>query len=155
MRNSLKIDQIDYAIIQALQQDSRKPYTEIAKNLSIAESTVRNRVSRLLADNTLRLGATFDFIKLGFNASAFMSIRVQADQFDEVAEALKTIPEVSYLLAVTGEFDLMAELTCRDHEHLMDTIKKIRGISAIINTATQTILHVYKELLPSLATGKT
>ena len=150
MRNSSNIDQVDFSIIRALQQDSRKPYTDIAKSLGIAESTVRYRVSRLLAENTLRLGATFDFIKLGFNASAFMSIRVQANSFDEVAESLKTIPEVSYLLATSGDFDLLAELTCRDREHLMHTIKQIRNINAIVTTSTQMILQVYKELLPSL-----
>ena len=54
------MDKLDIAIIQALQEDARKPYTDIAKTLNVAESTVRNRVARLLDDDTLRLRATFD-----------------------------------------------------------------------------------------------
>ncbi|MEM9656235.1 MAG: Lrp/AsnC family transcriptional regulator [Actinomycetota bacterium] len=147
---ALQVDELDHEIIRALQEDSRLPFTEIAKRLGVVEGTVRNRVSRLVADGTLRLGATFDFAKLGFNSSAFLSIRVRGDRFDQVAEALKEIPEVSYLLVVTGDYDLMAELTCRDSDHLMATTRKIRGLPDVAATTTQTILHVYKELLPTL-----
>jgi len=146
------MDQLDIAIIQALQVDARKPYTDIAKSLGVAESTVRNRVSRLLADDTLRLRATFDYLKLGFNASAFMHITVQPGSDETVAARLKTIPEVSYLMAITGDADLLVELTCRNHSHLMAVItQQIRTIPGIAHTATNMILHVYKELLPSLS----
>ncbi|MEM7347154.1 MAG: Lrp/AsnC family transcriptional regulator [Chloroflexota bacterium] len=148
------MDQLDISIIQALQDDARKPYTDIAKNLGVAESTIRNRVSRLLADDTLRLRATFDYFKLGFNASAFVNITVQPGTIEAVAEQLKAIPEVSYLLAVTGDADLMVELTCRNQSHLMELIThQIRTISGITHTSTTMILKVYKELLPSLQTN--
>ncbi len=145
------MDQLDIAIIRALQIDARKPYTDIAKELDVAESTIRNRVSRLLADDTLRLRATFDYFKLGFNASAFIHITVQPGTDEDVADQLKQIPEVSYLMAVAGEADLLAELTCRNQAHLMDVvISQIRTIPGIIKTDTQMIMRVYKELLPSL-----
>ena len=41
------MDKLDISIMQELQEDARKPYTDIAKILGVAESTVRNRVSRL------------------------------------------------------------------------------------------------------------
>ena len=150
IKNGQGLDTLDVSIIRALQSDARKPFTDIAKSLGVAESTVRNRVSRLKADGTLRLGATFDFMRLGFNASAFMTICVQPGTIDNVAARLETIAEVSYLLAITGNADLMVELTCRDHIHLKDTVKAIRKIDGITRSSTQMILHVYKELLPSL-----
>lgn len=145
------MDKLDIAIIQALQEDARKPYTDIAKVLNVSESTVRNRVTRLLDDDTLRLRATFDYMKLGFNASAFLNVVVQPGSLDTVATQLKAIPEVSYLLAITGTPDLLAELTCRDHQHLMDVItQKIHIIPGIVSTSTSIILKVYKELLPNI-----
>ena len=146
------MDQLDISIIQALQEDARKPYTDIAKTLGVAESTIRNRVSRLLVDNTLRLRATFDYLKLGFNASAFVNITVQPGSVDQVAAELCTVPEVSYLVAISGEADLMVELMCRNHQHLMDLItKQIHQIPGVTNTSTTMILRVYKELLPNLS----
>lgn len=148
------MDKLDIAIIQALQEDARKAYTDIAKVLNVSESTVRNRVARLLEDDTLRLRATFDYIKLGFNASAFLNVIVQPGHLDAVATQLKAIPEVSYLLAITGTPDLLAELTCRDHQHLMDVItKQIHEIPGIVSTSTSIILKVYKELLPNISAG--
>jgi len=147
----IHLDQLDMAIIQALQDDARKPYTDIAKTLGIAESTVRNRVSRLLADDTLRLRATFDYFKMGFGAPAFVHISVQPGTIEAVAAELANIPEVSYLVAVTGEADLMVELMCRNHNHLMDLMNEhIHKIPSITSTSTTMILRIYKELLPSL-----
>lgn len=149
------MDQLDISIIQALQEDARKSYTEIAKLLNVAEGTVRNRVSRLLADDTLRLRATFDYLKVGFDASAVMTISVQPGMLDEVANELKAINEVSYLMAITGDADLLVELTCRHNRHLLDVISnKIGKISGVTDTSTSMVLQVYKELLPSLSSLK-
>ena len=146
------MDQLDISIIQALQEDARKSYTDIAKLLNVAEGTVRNRVSRLLADDTLRLRATFDYLKVGFDASAVMTISVQPGMLDKVAKALQVINEVSYLMAITGDADLLVELTCRDNKHLLDVISnKIGKIPGITDTSTNMVLQVYKELLPSLS----
>ena len=146
-----QLDQLDIAIIQALQEDARKPYTDIAKALGVAESTVRNRVSRLLADDTLRLRATFDYLKLGFEAPAFVYLTVQPGHIDAVAAELMALPEASYLVAITGEADLMVELMCRSHSHLMALLtERICKIPGVTHTATTMILRTYKELLPSL-----
>jgi Lrp/AsnC family transcriptional regulator for asnA, asnC and gidA len=145
------MDHLDIAIIQTLQDDARKPYTDIAKTLGVAESTIRNRVARLLADDTLRLRATFDYLKLGFGAPAFLNITVQPGFIDDVAAALIAIPEVSYLVATSGEAHLMVELMCRNHHHLMDLVsQQICKIPGVTHTAITMILRTYKELLPSL-----
>jgi Lrp/AsnC family transcriptional regulator for asnA, asnC and gidA len=38
------LDQLDRKIINELQTDGRRPYTEIAKRLGVSEATVRKRV---------------------------------------------------------------------------------------------------------------
>ena len=145
------MDKLDVAIVRQLQEDARKPFTEIALLLSVAEGTVRNRVSRLLEDGILQLNGTFDPHKVGFDAPTLINVTVQAGQLERVAAELALIPEVSYLVAVTGNSDLMVELMCRDHQHLLSLVsEKIHQISGIISTNTSMILRVYKELLPPL-----
>ena len=45
-------DQLDLKIIDALAEDGRRPFTDVARDLAVAEATVRARVGRLQ-----RLGA--------------------------------------------------------------------------------------------------
>ena len=42
-----QVDDTDVAIITALQEDGRRPFTEIARSLELSEGTVRQRVGRL------------------------------------------------------------------------------------------------------------
>jgi Lrp/AsnC family transcriptional regulator for asnA, asnC and gidA len=145
------MDHLDAGIIQALQDDARKPFTEIAKHIGVTEGTVRNRVSRLLSDDTLRLRGTVDPLKAGFKAPAFIQISVQPGLLDEVAAKLGAINEVSYIVATTGDHDLLIEILCRDTAHLMSLISdKIHKIAGITHTSTSMILRIYKELMPTL-----
>ena len=47
-----KLDELDRDIIRALQQDGRRSNVEIARDLGVAESTVRKRLERLLEEQT-------------------------------------------------------------------------------------------------------
>ena len=146
------MDQLDIAIIEFLQDDARMPFTDIAKSLGIVEGTVRNRVAKLLDSQVLRLNATIDPHRAGFNSPAFIFVTVKPGSLEQVAEQLASIPEVSYLVAVTGETDLLAEIMCANSEHLMNVlIEHIHTIEDITHTRTSTILRVYKEQLPSLS----
>ena len=55
--------------------------------------------------------------RFGYDAPALVAIAVQPPFLDEAAAAIADIPEVSYLIMVSGEYDLMVELFCRDREH--------------------------------------
>lgn len=146
------MDQLDIAIIEFLQKDARMPLTDIANALGVVEGTVRNRVGKLLDSQILRLNGTIDPHRAGFNSPAFIFISVKPGSLEAVAEKLAAIPEVSYLVAITGEADLLVEVMCADSEHLMNVlIQDIHTIEDITDTRTSTILRVYKELLPSLS----
>lgn len=146
------MDQLDIAIIECLQEDARMPFTDIAKALGVVEGTVRNRVSKLLDSQILRLNGTIDPHRAGFNSPAFIFVSVKPGSLEKVAEELSAISEVSYLVAITGEADLLVELMCSNSDHLMNVLmEKIHNIPDITNTRTSMILRVYKELLPNLS----
>ena len=146
------MDQLDIAIIEFLQKDARMPLTDIAKELGVVEGTIRNRVAKLLDSQILRLNGTIDPHRAGFNAPAFVFLSVKPGSLDLVAQELAAIPEVSYLVAITGESDLLVEVMCANSEHLLKVlVEQIHTIEDITGTRTSTILRVYKELLPSLS----
>jgi Lrp/AsnC family transcriptional regulator for asnA, asnC and gidA len=52
-----KIDDLDRNIILELQEDARRSYKEIAMKFKVAESTISNRVNRMLENDILKLQA--------------------------------------------------------------------------------------------------
>jgi Lrp/AsnC family transcriptional regulator for asnA, asnC and gidA len=139
------LDRIDRAIIQMLQQDGRTPYTEIAKALKISEGTVRNRVARLLDEQTIQIVALIDPYRLGFDAAAIIGVSVEPPLIEAAAEQIARFPEVSYLVLVSGMFDLIVEALCRDREHLAQFLSKsLHQVPGVKSTQTFVILRTYK-----------
>jgi len=139
------MDQIDLDIISRLQSDGRIPFTDIAKALDISEGTVRNRVARLIQDRILQIVGMVDPNRLGFDAPAVISVSVQPPLLEKVANTISKFPEVSYLIMVSGEFDLLVEVLCRDREHLASFLnEKILRVPGVTNTQTSMILRTYK-----------
>ncbi|MBK8432538.1 MAG: Lrp/AsnC family transcriptional regulator [Chloroflexi bacterium] len=150
------MDELDFGILTQLQADGRRPFTEIAKELSVAEGTIRNRVAKMMADDTLQIIGHVDPHRVGFGAPALVSISVQPGKVEEVASAVQTFPELSYLLLVAGEYDLLLEVMCRDREHLRELITtRLHGLEGVTNTHTTLILHTYKVVQPDLNLVKT
>jgi Lrp/AsnC family transcriptional regulator for asnA, asnC and gidA len=139
------MDQIDRDIISYLQSDGRIPFTDIAKALDVSEGTVRNRVARLIEDRVLQIVGMVDPYRLGFDAPAIIHISVQPPLLERVATAISKFPEVSYLIMISGDFDLLVEVMCRDREHLANFLnEKILRVPGITNTQTSMILRTYK-----------
>ncbi|UCD99634.1 MAG: Lrp/AsnC family transcriptional regulator [Chloroflexota bacterium] len=139
------MDQIDLDIISSLQSDGRKPFTDIAKELDISEGTVRNRVARLVEERVLQIIGMVDPYRLGFDAPAIISVSVQPPLLESVANTIAKFPEVSYLIMVSGEFDLLVEVLCKDRDHLANFLnEKLLHVPGIVNSETSMILHTYK-----------
>lgn len=136
---------MDRAIVEHLQRDGRKPYTEIAQDLEVSEGTVRNRVARLVADQVLHIVGMVDPYHLGMDAPALIGVTLQADDWDPAIEVIANFKEVSYLVLVSGELDLFVEVMCRDRGHLAEFLNaKLRRVPGVVRTQTFTILRTHK-----------
>ncbi len=141
----MPLDQIDHQIIRLLQEDGRTPYTEIAKQLKISEGTVRNRIARLTESQTIQIVALIDPYRLGFDAAAIIGVSVEPPRIEAAAEQIARFPEVSYLVLVSGMFDLIVEALCRDREHLATFLSQsLHQVPGVTSTQTFVILRTYK-----------
>lgn len=139
------MDTLDLAIVEQLQLDGRKPYTEVAQALGVSEGTVRNRVSRLLEEQVLQIVAMVDPHNLGRDAPALIGVTLQPGDWDPAIGTIANFEEVSYLVLVSGEFDLLIEVMCRDRDHLAEFLNaKLRRVPGVVHTKTFTILRTYK-----------
>ena len=136
-----RLDETDRAIIGLLQHDGRLPYREIARQLGIAEGTVRLRANRLTRSGALTVVAIADPFRLGYRVLAFSLLNVLPDRQQAVIDALVSWDEVTYISSCTGRADLYAQLVCRDHDHLWELLyERMPAVGGI--TASETFMEL-------------
>jgi Lrp/AsnC family transcriptional regulator for asnA, asnC and gidA len=139
------MDDIDRSILAFLQKDGRTRFTVIAKELGVTEGTVRNRVAKLQEKHVLQIIGMIDPLRSGFDAPAIIGVSVQPPMLEVAAAEIADWPEVSYLIMVSGEYDLMVEVLCRDRDHLASFLReKLQQAPGVQRTQTFMILHTYK-----------
>jgi DNA-binding Lrp family transcriptional regulator len=131
-----ELDAVDRVLINELQNDGRASFRDIGQRLGVSERTVSTRFARLAEEDVVSVIAVGNPHALGFEGLAWLGIVLDdVADVDEVALALARIPQVSYLVTVSGRFDLMGELVCRDRDHLIatlnDRIGSIDGIESV------------------------
>lgn len=144
--NRNAIDEIDQHIIEALQQDGRRPFTKIAADLGISEASVRQRVANLINNQVMQIVAVTNPIKLGFSLASMIGIRVSGERLLEVAQEIAAFDEVIYLIICTGRFDMLAEVVCRDNDHLLSFLtEKLYKVPGVVQAETYMYLRVCKD----------
>lgn len=139
------LNEIDRKIIAYLQYDGRMPYTTIASQLNITETTVRRRVKKLIERGKLQIVAVVKPRDLGLDEAAMIGISVKANRITAVADEIARLPEVTYLFQAAGEFDLYAEVYCRDREHFVTFLNdQLQQIPDIERTHSIFILKMHK-----------
>ena len=139
------MDELDRFILNALQEDGRTPFTQIAKQAGVSETTIRSRYRNLVDEGIVRTVAIVDPYTLGFEAPVIIGVSVEPGRVDEVATQVVELPEVSYLVMTLGGFDLVIEAFCRDLHHLTEFLEnRLRLIPAVRNTEALMIARSYK-----------
>lgn len=136
------IDEIDQRIIEALQQDGRRPFTKIAADLGISEASVRQRVSHLINTHVIQIVAVTNPVKLGFSMASMIGIRVAGERLLEAAQEIAEFDEVIYLILCTGRFDLLAEVVCRDNDHFLQFLTENSIKYPVSNLPKHTLICV-------------
>ena len=144
-KSPVVLDDIDKAIIRELQLDGRTPYAKLGPAVGLSQAAVRQRVQRLIENGVMQVVAVTDPLMLGFNLEAMIGVEVDGD-LRAVASKLAEFANVDYVVVVTGRFDLVLEVVCRDHEELLHIINDvIRAIPGVRATETFTYLHLEKQ----------
>jgi Lrp/AsnC family transcriptional regulator for asnA, asnC and gidA len=139
------VDALDKQIIEQLQEDGRRTFVTIGKSVGLSEAAVRVRVRRLQDAGVLQIVAVTDPVQLGYTRLALIGIRTTGD-LGATADELSAFDEIDYLVIAAGSFDLMAELICRDDEHLLAMLHKIRAVKGVTAAEAFVYLHIAKEI---------
>ncbi len=139
------LDDVSKAIIALLQQDGRRSYADIGKQVGLSEAAVRQRVQRLTESGVMQIVAVTDPLQLGFRRQAMIGVRVAGD-VRPVADALAGIDAVDYVVMTAGAHDLLAEVVCEDDEALIELLHgRIRTLPGVTSTETYVYLGLRKQ----------
>jgi Lrp/AsnC family transcriptional regulator for asnA, asnC and gidA len=148
MSNSVKatsLDDVSKAIVEQLQTDGRKSYSDIGRAVELSEAAVRQRVQKLIESGVMQIVAVTDPMTLGFNRQAMIGIRTSGDA-RIVADRLSAIKSVEYVVLTAGSFDIMVEVVCRDDDGLLELLNgTIRMIPGVVDTEVFTYLQLKKQ----------
>ena len=140
-------DEIDLQIIDALQNDGRVAFAQIAEQLNVSPGMIRLRYNRLAEQGYLKVVAITNPLRMGFKTMAMIGIRADGSKLLDVAEKIAQLDEVIYLVISSGRFDLFAEVVCRDHEDLLRFItEKLSTIDGVRESESFLNLKIIKEV---------
>lgn len=128
-----ELDSKSKAIIEALQQDGRRSYAEIGREVGLSEAAVRQRAAKLTAAGVMQIVAVTSPMQLGFNRQAMIGVRVNSD-ITGTAEALSKLPQVNYTVVTAGVYDILIEVVCADDDELMETLQQLRSFETVEST---------------------
>ena len=141
------LDPIDQYILDALRKDGREAFSQIAEQLKVSPGMIRQRYNRLVETGVLKVVAITNPIQRGYKTMAMIGIRTDGQRMLQVAEQIAALQEVVYLIVVSGHYDLMAEVFCRDHEDLLRFLtEKLSVIEGVRETESFMHLKIIKEV---------
>ena len=138
-----KLDEIDYTVLDLLIDNSRIPYTDIAKKLLISAGTVHVRIKKMedagiISGSSLKL----DYKKLGYTFIAYIGIFLEKTHLtNEVLEKLNSIPFVTVAHITTGRFNIYCKIRSKNTNHAKEIIFMIDDIDGVSRTETMISLE--------------
>ena len=134
-------DELDQKIIAILQQNARTPISEIAKQINRSRTAVQARLHKLEAKGVI-LGYRVELASTQKASAALVTVYMH-DRLESysVVEALKRFPEVSRCHRISGDADLLVELSQTSHERIQYICKQLWDHENVRLTETVFILE--------------
>jgi Lrp/AsnC family transcriptional regulator, regulator for asnA, asnC and gidA len=106
----LDLDALDRRIIAHLQDNGRRSNAAIARGVGVTETTIRNRIERLVSNGFIRITAAIDPRRTPYQVDALIWMRLdRGRKVTKAAERLAELPNVVYAAYTSGRYDLLIE----------------------------------------------
>lgn len=115
------ISSIDRMILAILQQDARRSFSDIASELGVSRTTIKDRMDRLqdigvIKRFTIEISEPDDLNAQG--VGAFFHIKLKRAVCKIVSESIKGWPELCGCWSIAGGTDMTLQVYCTSNDHL-------------------------------------
>ncbi|MFI5980801.1 Lrp/AsnC family transcriptional regulator [Streptomyces sp. NPDC098789] len=125
-------DATDWRILEALQQDGRASFAELARAVSMSPSAVTERVRRLEEAGVITgYTAVVAPEKLGKSIMALVRLRYPHGNYKPFHALLESTPEILEAHHVTGDDCFVLKVVTRSMAHLEEITGKIAGLGSV------------------------
>lgn len=139
MAEHLQLDNLDRGILNALLDNARTAYAELAKQFNVSPGTIHVRVEKMKQAGII-LGTRVDIDprQLGFDVCCFIGIILKsARDYPAALSKLDALAEVVEAWYTTGHYSIFIKVMCRSIDALQQVlINKIQTIDEIQSTET-------------------
>lgn len=140
------MEELELKIIRALNQNSRKSFREIAKEIGTSAPVVINKVKRLEEEGAIKgYIPVLDPEYFGFTLMAVVALRISHGKLIEAQEKIAEDPRVLAIYDVTGDWDSIVIAHFKGREDLNKFIKTILAQKYVDRTVTHIVLNVVKD----------
>ncbi len=116
----MKIDQIDFKIMQLLRENGRTHNKQIAQSLGLSEGTIGNRINKLLNNDLLKITGLVNPSVFPEKQCIFLAVKIAYNKLSiKIAQEIAKLEQVRSASIVTGQYDILVELFI-DAAHLID-----------------------------------
>ena len=139
----IKLYEIDHQILDMLIDNTRIPFTDIAKKLLISAGTVHVRVKKMEEAGIIKGSSLMlDYKKLGYSFIAYVGVYLNnTSQTKFVLERINEIPYVTVAHITTGKFNIFCKIRARSTEHAKEVIFLLDDIDGVYRTETMISLE--------------
>lgn len=122
----MKIDSLNWKILECLQQNSRQSNTEISKRVGISSPAVAERI-RKMEDAGIIEGyfTKLSYFRTGNQLTAIITLRAFMGKLKPFLVKVKTFKEVINCYRITGNENIVMEVILTDQKHLEQFIDQL------------------------------
>ena len=140
-KDTLLSDELDRRLVALLRKDARTPIARLSKSLGISRATTYSRLQKLQQSGviegfTVRLNAEVERRQI----RAHVLIKVTGKLARATEKQLQAIPEIMALHAISGVYDLIAELEAPSAAELNELIDRIGELGGVEKTTSSIVL---------------
>ncbi len=134
-----ELNREDKTILDTLAKNGRATFDQLARSCGLSEATARRRTTNLIESGALSIHAVVEPSDIGFPIESWIWIQTAPDNVMEITQALLKDHRVRYLTAISGEFQLLAQVALASKGELNDFLfekqawsQKIQRIENVI-----------------------
>ena len=135
------MDALDRKLLEMLRENAREPITSLAQGLGVSRATITERM-RKLEESGIITGYRVHVSDMARRRqiAAHVMIEVEPRSADSVVAALKNLPSIHALYAVSGVFDMIAVLRSDTTEGLDRDLDTARNLAGVVKTVSSIVL---------------
>lgn len=144
----MKIDRMSIDIIKHL-RDGRKSYGQIAKDLDIAENTVRSRVRKLIREGVLEISGNINPEALPRHQAVIIGVKLATMDLISKGEEFSKLKGVISVSVVTGRFDLIVTVLLKEEFGLLEFYtEQVANLDGVQSVETFVVYKSYNLKMP-------